>query len=733
MVLLVLFLVVRPGALAVENAIVRENRLAGSPSTEWDVNGAGSDDIVGFATAMSYLPGSEVQLKISSAESSFEVDIYRLGWYGGLGARKVGSATVLSGESPQPECADVDEVVDCGIWGVRATYKLAPEAASGLYFARMTLANNDAQWRADASKTTYDPVHVQEGRDPLLAPEEGPQTFASKFKLENSLERPRASLAFFVVKAPDADEKYDLLFQTSDTTWHAYNGWGGLTTYGSFEYPLRHAPNRTFIAEAARTERAYKRSYNTPLVTRDYRAVNAPFGAEYPAIRFLEKLGLNMHYISGSDMADSKIAESALKRSKAYLSVGHDEYWSYEQRKAVEDAQNLYGTHTFFWSGNEAYWAVRFEDSTVGETKNDRRTMVCHKETQSLKKLDPLPLSWTGTFRDARPLNPRGPMPENALTGTMFAANAQRNDPLVVDPIRFGAHRLWRHTSVRRALLNNETKPIVLYQGLLGHEWDSPVDNGVSPPGLQLLSSTKIHNVQAIQDWGATFDSGSATHSLVVHRKPSGAIVFGAGTVQWAWGLDEHHDVNDPQRANKYNIRIAQDLRGPCDDIQQFTVNLFSDAKLDMPHLAINFPHLVTGESSTTDNDNFAPTATVDDVRRLDNDIVTARGRASDLGGGVVASVEIAWRRHDETQQQNNDDAHLVRWFMTDVDALATETLWSFTWGDQDWHRFHGPPPPLDLTSSLCLRVTDDLGNLAVYHGLTVLAKDGLLRAGNEF
>ena len=28
--------------------------------------------------------------------------------------------------------------------------------------------------------------------------------------------------------------------------------------------------------------------------------------------------------------------------------------------------------------------------------------------------------------------------------------------------------------------------------------------------------------------------------------------VFGAGTVQWAWGLDSHHDPNDPPRANKY-------------------------------------------------------------------------------------------------------------------------------------------------------------------------------------
>ena len=39
-------------------------------------------------------------------------------------------------------------------------------------------------------------------------------------------------------------------------------------------------------------------------------------------------------------------------------------------------------------------------------------------------------------------------------------------------------------------------------------------------------------------DHGATFDTGTATHSLVLHRRqrPSRAWVFGAATVQWSWG-----------------------------------------------------------------------------------------------------------------------------------------------------------------------------------------------------
>jgi len=91
----------------------------------------------------------------------------------------------------------------------------------------------------------------------------------------------------------------------------------------------------------------------------------------------------------------------------------------------------------------------RYDAADAAEEEEPPRTLVCYKEAQSVAKLDPLPDEWTGTFRDARPINPRGAMPENALTGTMFAANAQRHDPLIVDGARFGRHRAWRGTAAR--------------------------------------------------------------------------------------------------------------------------------------------------------------------------------------------------------------------------------------------------------------------------------------------
>ena len=59
--------------------------------------------------------------------------------------------------------------------------------------------------------------------------------------------------------------------------------------------------------------------------------------------------------------------------------------------------------------------------------------------------------------------------------------------------------------------------------------------------------------------------------------------MFGAGTAQWAWGLDGHHDlvtgVDRKLGDNCYSLRVGVDLMRPAGDrtIQQATTNLFAD------------------------------------------------------------------------------------------------------------------------------------------------------------
>ena len=74
----------------------------------------------------------------------------------------------------------------------------------------------------------------------------------------------------------------------------------------------------------------------------------------------------------------------------------------------------------------------------------------------------------------------------------------------------------------------------------MGYEWDADLDNGFRPAGLFQLSSTTVNVPEAFTDYGSTTQlGGTATHHLTLYRAPSGALVFGAGTVQWSWGLDD--------------------------------------------------------------------------------------------------------------------------------------------------------------------------------------------------
>ena len=164
----------------------------------------------------------------------------------------------------------------------------------------------------------------------------------------NALKEPHASHVYFVIRQ-DA-RKTDILLQTIDTTWRAYNNYAAPSTYGV--HPL---PRHNFsMPESWQNRRAYKVSYNAPLMTRDTRAVNTLFNAEMPAIRWLESHGYDIQYWTGVD-AHFRGGEIA-KRAKVYVSVGHDEYWSGEQRLHVEAARDA-GSSIRFWH----YFASLFQ------------------------------------------------------------------------------------------------------------------------------------------------------------------------------------------------------------------------------------------------------------------------------------------------------------------------------------------------------------------------------------
>lgn len=100
----------------------------------------------------------------------------------------------------------------------------------------------------------------------------------------------------------------------------------------------------------------------------------------YPFIRFLEANGFDVTYISGLDVERNA---SSLLSHRAFVAVGHDEYWSQRQRDAITAARDA-GVHLAFFTGNAAYWRVRWEPSPVDGTPH--RTMVIYKESQARKR-----------------------------------------------------------------------------------------------------------------------------------------------------------------------------------------------------------------------------------------------------------------------------------------------------------------------------------------------------------
>ena len=138
------------------NAVVEENALPGNDSSEWDVNGCGDPSIQGFSTRMSVLPGETLELKVDTDSADYRVDIYRLGYYSGSGARKVGSVVPcvpLPQAQPPPLKHAPTGLVDCDNWAVSARWEVPVGAVSGVYIARLTRPEAPDGWRADNTQT----------------------------------------------------------------------------------------------------------------------------------------------------------------------------------------------------------------------------------------------------------------------------------------------------------------------------------------------------------------------------------------------------------------------------------------------------------------------------------------------------------------------------------------------------------------------------------------------------
>ena len=591
------------------NLIVAENCKPGRPREEWDVFSLGDPEIQGFATDMSVNLGETVEFKIRAHSDRYRIDIYRMGWYGGSGGRLIETIRPsVPLPQVQPDCLVHRNVrmVDCGNWNVSASWRAPAAGVSGVYVARLVREDDEPEsWRSEGNR-----------QPPTVKPPPVPHSYGAQGsgRLRDELKEKRASHIIFVVR--DDTRRSDILFQTSDPAWVAANRYGGSSLNGSW-------PQTMMGAAADPQQRGFKASYNRPLVNRDASVTEQFFGAEYPAVRWLERNGYDVSYFAGvdSDRRGEKIQEH-----RVFVSAGHDAYWSGAQRQHVEAARDA-GVNLAFMSGNAVFWKTRYEPSTDGAA-TPHRTLVCYKETYGPGRLDPHRDAWTGTWRDSRPMNPEGARPENELIGTISTVGGTRNDRLNV-PASYAQLRFWRNSDVA-ALETGETA--VLGRGILGPEWDEDLNNGVRPAGLIRLSETTVDNVAYVQDWGTVYDSGTATHSMTQYRAPSGALVFSAGSPQYSWGLDNLHNYWTASG------RVRPEPMGPVKAIQQATVNLLADMGVQPASLQ----HDLSPAEASLDTTSPVSKINAPNDAEVVAAFVTITGTASDSGGGIVAGVEVS-------------------------------------------------------------------------------------------
>jgi hypothetical protein len=402
-----------------------------------------------------------------------------------------------------------------------------------------------------------------------------------------------------------------ILFKTSDATWQAYNSYGGYSFYGG--------------STANVTGRADKVSYNRPFNTRSVKPENFVFNAEYPMLRWMERNGYHMTYATDVDM-ERNTSPITPSKYQVMLSVGHDEYWSLNMRNNYENARNA-GVHLAFFSGNEVYWKTRWENNT--------RTLVCYKEGASTGQgeyncggnCDPAIGVWTGLWRFGCEYGEDGCRPENALSGQLSWTESAH---ALEVPYEFRNLPFWRNTTVASL---QPGQIATLGMSILGYEWnyEQPAFAGFNPPGRITMSSTT---------------KGGLNHRISLYRHTSGAIVFGAGTVQWSWGLDDKHD---------------RDATTSSRDLQQATLNLLTDMGVTpgtkQSDLTLSAPVI----------DQAAPVSVistpVNGTEVTGNTPVNITGTASDIYG--INRVEIS-----------------VDGGLTWQTAAGT-TNWSYTWTAQ--------------------------------------------------
>jgi len=546
------------------NPIVNENNCMGAGSTAWQLTNYDNSGVTGYTTKSSVNLGESVPLRIANqaGTGTAEVNVFRMGWYGGAGGRLVYQNKKVTINNDR-HCESPDETTgywSCENWENSLTVPGSSLPASGIYIARI-------------------------------------KDLASGF--DNQI--------IFTVRN---DARHSaLLYKLPTATYQAYNSFNGHSLYRF---------NSAGFQTITGTGRAVKVSFERPYVN-DYNDANWFLKGDFPLVAWIERQGYDVDYTE-SVSVDSNPGQ--LLNHKTLVISGHDEYWSEAEMNGYKAARNA-GVNIASFSGNTAYWKIRYEDGG--------RTLVCYKAVEGTKEgnvpdgskgvndwgpdgvkgtkddalgldgkagtADDNPKYATTTWRDdgAAPGNPNAPAggrvgpnePENSLLGSMYVGDNDNFDyPLTIPATNgadeFAGDRIWRNTGI------SETGSTSINSKLIGWEWDSIPTQAQylskQPSGVKRVSLTDVASAPSppewIQDEGLLYSTtpppGQPTGvAAVKYTAASGALVFAAGTNQWSWGLAPHY-LDKPSESYEDPPVDLSDSR-----IQQATYNILADGGVE--------------------------------------------------------------------------------------------------------------------------------------------------------
>ncbi|MFL5586359.1 MAG: N,N-dimethylformamidase beta subunit family domain-containing protein [Ktedonobacteraceae bacterium] len=342
----------------------------------------------------------------------------------------------------------------------------------------------------------------------------------------------------YIVKLTDANKQQsyipftvkttsntDFAFIHSVNTDEAYNIWGGASLYGDFTNTLPAG-------------RAFKVSFDRPFFQSN--GAGNLLKWEYPMIRWLEKYGYNVGYISDVDV---HLSSTTLLGHRGVLIVGHGEYWSGPMRDHLQTAVNS-GVNLGSFGGNDIFWQIRYEPSSNGVAN---RVVVCYKDAS----LDPLynkdNKQVTVNFRSL-PLN----VPEQTLLGSMYYSYFAESDG---QGFPWVANNSSSWVFAGTGLQNGDSLP-----GLVGYEFDSFFPGYPSPAtitGADGVSGVEILAASPVTD----IYNAMTTANSTLYTAPSGARVFNVGSIQWSLGLDSYSPVpNSPNLVSSAAQQITANI-----------------------------------------------------------------------------------------------------------------------------------------------------------------------------